>query len=244
MIHPTSKISPHAKIAKDVEIGAFCTIGSGAVLKSGVKLHHHINIDGDTVVDQNTQIFSFAQIGSSKQAIKIGTGCTIREFANIGIGDNADPETIVIGDECYIMGYADIKSGVVLKNNCIITNSVLLGEKSRYEERVIIGAKASVAPECIIGEGTMVGGVSHVAGNIPPFCLVEGHPAAEIKGLNLVGMRRNFKDRKSISYVKKAFMSLRKQNFDQKKAQKMLSLSKDEYEKKFIDFIASYNVHQ
>lgn len=240
MIHPTSNIHPDAKLGDNVEIGAFCSVGKSVTLGDGVKLEHHIELDGDLSIGKNTHIYSFAKIGNGPISIDIGKDCHIREFATVGI--NSADNSISIADRCYIMGYADIRSGVTIEQECIITNNVLLDEGSKCETKVIMGAKATLAKKCTIGTGSMIGGASAVQHSIPPFCLVEGYPKAKLRGLNLIGMRRGFDDKESISHVKRAFMTLRKVNFSQKVASDLLLQTKDAKAFQFIEFVSVHSI--
>jgi len=241
MIHPTAQIAKGATIATNVQIGPFCHISEGVTLKSGVILEPHVILKSAVTVGKNSHLYAFAQVGNGKTTVSIGNDCTIREFSTIGILPD-DDEPITISSNCYIMGYVEIRSGVEIQTGCIITNNVLLDRHSKCQEGVIVAAKASVAENCTIGRGVMVGGVSAVQGDIPPYCLVEGHPHAYIRGLNLIGMRRNFENRESITQVKKAFMRLKKKSFSSLEASRMLPATKDIHAKRFIAFIATHTV--
>jgi len=52
----------------------------------------------------------------------------------------------------------------------------------------------------------MVAGASAVSQDIPPFCLAEGN-RAKLRGLNLVGLRRNFGN-EVVDEIKSAFKKL------------------------------------
>jgi len=241
MIHPTAVIEEGAQIAQDVMIGPYCKISKGAILESGVILEAHVTVKALVTLRDNCHLFAFSRIGNGTSHITIGEACHIREFTHIATEEGAT-ESVTIGDRCYIMAYADIRANVIIENDCIITNNVLLSQGSRCQTKVILGAKASVAEYCTIGTGSMIGGVSTVTQNIPPYCLVEGHPDATIRGLNLVGMRRGFEDRKSIRHVKHVFMQLKKVNFNQDKASALLLDIDDPHAHTFVRFVSLHNI--
>ena len=241
MIHPTAQIAQGAQIADDVQIGPFCRISKDAILKSGVILEPHVTLKGRVTLGEQTHLHAFVEIGNGTATITIQERCTVREFTKIGTHP-ADDKTIHISSGCFIMGYVEIRSGVEVGQNCIITNSVLLSKDSRCEEKVIVGAKASLDEQCVIGRGTMVGGASAVKNDIPPYCLVEGYPHAAIRGLNLVGMRRNFEDRESITEVKRVFMHLKKKHFSSSEATQILSKTRDKYAELFVSFVATHSI--
>ena len=241
MIHPTAVIEKGAQIDHGVRIGPYCRVSKGVHLSRGVILESHVVIEAHVTIKKNSHLFSFVHIGNGKSHITIGEFCYIREFAQIAT-DDADSGSVSIGDHCYIMAYAHIHTDVSIAEACIVTNNVILSQGSRCQTRVIIGAKATVAKKCTIGAGSMIGGVSAVQHDIPPFCLVEGHPRATIRGLNLVGMRRNFKDRKSITAMKHAFVHLKKVHFCTKEASKLLDTLEDAYAKQFVAFISTHTI--
>jgi UDP-N-acetylglucosamine acyltransferase len=241
MIHPTATIQPGAEIAEDVEIGPYCTVSSGVTLQKGVVLEPHVAIKGEVTIGEGTHLFSFVQIGNGSTIVTIGQQCYIREFTQIGTEVKATG-SVHIKDACYIMAYARVQSDVAIEKGCTITNNVLLSQGSRCQSYVIIGAKATVDANCTIGTGSMIGGVSAVKHDIPPYCLIEGHPVATIRGLNLVGMRRRFEDRKSISEVKKVFIALRKDRFSQESATALLAKIEDTHAQTFVRFVAAHSI--
>ena len=241
MIHPSAQIAQGAKIADNVQIGPFCRVAEDVILQSGVILEPHVTLENGVTIGAHSHLYAFVHIGNSKATVTIGEACTIREFTKIGTL-STDDQPIVVSADCYIMGYVEIRSGTEVQKGCIITNNVLLGRNSQCQEGVIIGAKATIAKNCTLGRGVMVGGASAVQGDIPPYCLAEGYPHATIRGLNLIGMRRNFKDRGSITQVKKSFMYLKKKGFSPLEASQMLPEAKDTHAKRFIAFIAAHKV--
>ncbi len=241
MIHPTAQIAEGAKIADNVQIGPFCRISKDVVLKSGVILEPHVTLEGNITLEEQTHLYAFVEIGNGTTAVMIEEGCTVREFAKIGTHPD-DKQIIHLSSGCYIMGYVEIRSGVEVGSDCIITNSVLLDQYSTCEKKVVIGAKASLAKHCSIGRGAMIGGVSAIHSDIPPYCLAEGYPHAVIRGLNLVGMRRNFGNRESITEVKKVFMRLKKKGFSSLEAVQLLSETRDRHAQQFVSFIATHSV--
>lgn len=242
MIHPTAQIAQGAKIADGVQIGPFCQVADGVTLESAVILEAHVTLEAGVHLEKHTHLYPFVHLGNSHNSVMIHEGCTIREFTEIGTHvEDRDP--IIIHPHCYIMAYVTMRSGVQIHEYCIITNNVYLGENCTCQSRVIVAAKAHIAKNCTLGAGSMIGGVSAVTHDIPPYCLVEGSPRATIRGLNLIGMRRNFEDRRSISHVKRAFMQLKKSHVPSLEAKQMLPTAEDAYAKQFLAFVATHKVY-
>ncbi|HBY81802.1 MAG TPA: acyl-[acyl-carrier-protein]--UDP-N-acetylglucosamine O-acyltransferase, partial [Cyanobacteria bacterium UBA11148] len=58
-----------------------------------------------------------------------------------------------------------------------------------------------------IGRLAMVGGMSRIDRDVPPYMLVEGNPA-RVRSLNLVGLKRAGMSADQIGQLKKAFRTL------------------------------------
>jgi len=242
MIHPTATIESGAQIAQGVEIGPYCYLSAETKLMSGVTLDSHVEIRGKVSIGEQTHLYPFSRIGDGTvEQITIGSHCHIREFTEIGIGSNT-PLPIHIAEGCYIMAHTHIDAGVTLERDCTITIAATLQQGCTCQERVIVAAKATVGEGCVIGKGSMIAAASTVTHTVPPFSLVEGDPIAEIRGLNLVGMRRAFESRESISHVKHAFMLLKKAGFDTAYASTLLEKTDDIHAKALLAFACQYPI--
>jgi UDP-N-acetylglucosamine acyltransferase len=71
----------------------------------------------------------------------------------------------------------------------IITNAVSLGGDVHIESQARIGGMSGVHQGVRIGRLAMVGGMSRITRDVPPYMLVEGN-AARVRSLNLVGLKR------------------------------------------------------
>lgn len=237
MIHPTAVISSDARIDAGVTIGPFCRVGAGAVLESGVILEAHVILEGPVHLENDVHLFSFVKVGNGNATVHIGNRTHIREFAMVGCQNSSDL-AVRIAQENFIMAYVQLYPGVTLGPNCVLTNTVTLHECSSCEERVIIGGLSTVDAGCAIGTGVMVGGASHLTLDVPPFCLVEGN-TAEVRGLNIIGLRRRFDDRAVVEGVKQCFKQLYR-DFDRDRAAAIAAQTDNPQVRRFAAFIAAH----
>ncbi len=242
-IHKSAIIEDGAKIAPNVTIGPFCFIGRDVELKSGCTLESNIILKGRLIVEENVKIFSFAVIGCENSEIKIGEKTHIREFTQIGTQESKEKNNkkILIGANNFIMGYAQLFSGVELGDFCILTNAVKLYENVKCEERVILGGFSVVEADNTIGTGVMVGGASVINHDIPPFMLVEGNKAT-IKGLNIIGLRRRLENKGDIEEIKAVFKKILGARADKILAQEIADTNPNEFIKRLASFVASSNL--
>ena len=79
-------------------------------------------------------------------------------------------------------------------------NGVQIAGHVSIEDRAVIGGCLGIHQFVHIGYLAMVGGMTRVDRDVPPYCLVEGHPG-RMRGLNKVGLKRQAldKDNKFVS---------------------------------------------
>lgn len=243
MIHSTAIIEEGASIAENVSIGPFCLIGKEVSIASGCTLESNIVLAGKVSIADNVKIFSFAAIGYEDSEIEIGKNTHIREFTQIGTQGSElyEEKKIIIGNDNFIMGYVQLFSGVELGEFCILTNAVKVYENVRCEDRVIIGGISTIEANNTIGTGVMIGGASYVTHDLPPFTLVEGNKA-NIKGLNVVGLRRRLDNTGQIDEIKAIFKKVLGEKIDKELAKKIAESHENEYIKRFVSFIAQSNI--
>ena len=71
-----------------------------------------------------------------------------------------------------------------------MSNSVQVAGHVKVEDNAIIGGCLGIHQFVHIGYLAMIGGMTRVDRDVPPFCLAEGHPG-RLRGLNRVGIKRS-----------------------------------------------------
>ena len=178
-IHPTAIVEDGAQLGADVEIGPMAHIGPDVRLGDGVRVAQGAIVD-------------------------VGERTVIREFATVHLG-TADGEKTVIGSDCLFMCYCHAAHGVILGNHCICSNSVQLAGDVHLEDYAIIGGCSASHQFCTVGCHAMVGGMTKIRQDVPPYMLcdmVEG--AMKVIGVNVVGLTRRGFRREAIQALKEA----------------------------------------
>jgi UDP-N-acetylglucosamine acyltransferase len=196
-IHETAIIHKKAKIGKGVKIGPFTVIGEHVIIGDNTEIGSHVCLNWIEIAS-DCKISQGVISGGSPQAlkykdcpsyIKIGSNNIIREFVTIHRSMMENNATVV-GDGNYIMAYAHIAHDCKIGNETIITSYTGLSGHVIVEDKAVIGGAAGIHQFVRIGRLSMIGGMSRVVKDVPPYFLVEGNPA-EPRGLNVVGLRRN-----------------------------------------------------
>ena len=233
MIHKSSVIDKNAIISETVKIGPFCYVGPNVELSSGVELISNVHIEGNTKIGKKTKIFPFASLGTQPQDLKfkneknsltIGEKNIIREYVTINPGTEGGGSKTIIGDECLLMISSHIAHDCIIGNNVIIANNVPLGGHVKIEDSVVIGGNSAVQQFTRIGRLAMIGGMTGVLKDVPPFGLSIGNRNF-LQGLNLIGLRRKKYDNKKIIGLDKAY----KEIFSSKNLHENLSKINGEY---------------
>ena len=92
-------------------------------------------------------------------------------------------------------------------NNVVIANNVPLGGHVTVEDSAIIGGNSAVQQFTRIGRLAMVGGMTGVLKDVIPFGLSFGN-RNYLKGLNLIGLRRNKYENKKIMELDEAYKKI------------------------------------
>ena len=246
MIHNSSVIDKRAKIGKDVKIGPFCYVGQDVQLNEGVELISNVHIEGNTKIGKGTRIFPFASIGTPPQdkkykgeenSLEIGEDNIIREYVTVNPGTKGGGEKTIIGNNCLLMISSHVAHDCHIGNNVVIANNVPLGGHVTIEDCAVIGGNSAVQQFTRIGRLAMIGGMTGVLKDVIPFGLSFGN-RNYLRGINLIGLKRNKYDNKKIMELSQAFKKI----FSSKNLHENLSKINGEYKendlvKEVINFI-------
>ncbi|MBI5417957.1 acyl-ACP--UDP-N-acetylglucosamine O-acyltransferase [Candidatus Poribacteria bacterium] len=197
-IHPAAIVHPKAKLGENVEISPFVIIGENVTIGNNTKIGAHACIEGWTSIGDNCEIFMGTIIGIAPQDIsykgqqsfvRIGNNNVIREYVTIHRSKYENGET-KIGDNNYIMATVHIAHDCKIGNKIIIVNASAITGHVIIEDRAFISGMAGIHQFVRIGEMAMIGGMSKVTQDVPPYVTVDGYPAVP-HGLNTVALKRN-----------------------------------------------------
>ena len=196
-IHPTAIIDPKAELASDVEVGPYSIIGPNVKIGSGTTVGPHCILDGYTTMGSHNRIFAGAIVGSIPQDLKYKGGKTyleigdeniIREYVTLNPGTDEGTKT-VLGNKNELMAYVHVAHDCIIGNGVIIANAGTLAGYVTVEDKAVVGGLSAVHQFVRIGTFSIVGGCSKIVQDVPPYSMVDGHPA-KLYTINSVGLRR------------------------------------------------------
>ena len=197
-IHPSASIHPNAQLDDGVIVGQGAIIGPEVIIGSGTSVGPNSVVDGKTTLGKNNKIFPNVFLGLEPQDLKykganteliIGNDNTFRECVTINKATNKGERTI-IGNNNLMMAYSHIGHNCEIGNNIVLSNSVQVAGHVIIEDCAIVGGCLGIHQFVHIGYLSMIGGMTRVTRDVPPFCLAEGSPA-RLRGLNKVGIKRS-----------------------------------------------------
>lgn len=197
-IHRTAVVSSTAKISQGVEIGPFCVVGSGVKLGKNTRLVSHITIK-ETEIGNDCVVYPFTSIGlapqdtkysNEKTGVKIGDNNIIRENITIHRASVGGDGLTEIGSGNFIMAYSHIAHDCKIGDNTIMANATTFGGHVEVEDFAVIGGLVAVHQFVRIGTYSMIGGVSGVSMDIPPYTIASGN-RVKLYGLNTTGLKRH-----------------------------------------------------
>ena len=215
VIHPTAIVSPLAKLGVNVRVGPYSLIGPHVEMGDECVVHSNVIIEGSTKMGRGNEFFAFCVIGGKTQDLKylgeptyleVGDHNVFREGVTIHRGTTAEVATR-IGSHNYFLCQAHVAHDCQLGNHIIMSNNATLGGHITVDDYAILGGLCAVHQFNRIGRHAMIGGLSKVQQDVPPFMVIDGNPAAT-RGLNLIGLQRRGFSEEDLRALKSAYKKL------------------------------------
>jgi len=211
-IHPTAVVEPGAQLGDDVVLGAYAYVGPKVVLGAGTVLHHHASVEGRTTIGAQCEIFPFTCIGTKTHDLKytggepgltIGARNVFREYVSVHGATKAE-EFTVIGDDNVLLAYSHVAHDCRVGHHLVMSSQSALAGHVIVEDQVNIGWGVGVHQFCRIGAHVMLGAMSKVVQDVPPFLIADGNPAIA-RSINKVGLERSGFTPERLESAKQAF---------------------------------------
>ncbi len=246
-IHPTAIVHPGVELDSGVEVGPYTTIAEGVRIGKNTRIGPHVVIDKWVEIGISCDIFQFSSIGAPPQDLQykgektetiIGDNNVVREFVTIHRATTKENRKTTIGNNNLFMAYVHIAHDCEIGNDVIMANAATLAGHVILEDHAIVGGLVAIHQFVRIGTYCLIGGMSAVNKDIPPYVLAVGNRAT-LFGLNKVGLKRQGFSRNEINEMKKAYNILFRSSTSLSDSVKRLEveLPDSAYAGSFIDFI-------
>jgi len=192
-------IHPKAEIDDDVEIGPFCVIGPDVRIARGTRLENSVTLMGHVTLGQHNHLYPGVVIGGDPQDLSyrgsdtqvvIGDHNVIRECVTINRGTEKEDGVTTVGHHNFIMACCHVAHDCQLGDRIVMANGTMLGGHVHVHDHASLSGAVAVHHYASIGSYSFVSGLSRVLHDVPPYMLVEGHPARP-RCINVVALKRN-----------------------------------------------------
>ena len=224
-VHPTALVDKDAILETGAWIGPYCIVEGGTRIGPSTVLEANVVVKRGTRLGARCRIWPGVVIGHDPQDMKyhgeesfveIGDDNMLREMVTIHRATGEGAKTM-IGNSNLLMAYVHVGHNCQIGSHTMISNSTGISGHVTIEDKVVIGGFAGVHQFVHIGQMGMVGGLSKVVQDVPPFCIADGRPA-KIHGLNTRGLRRNGVPTEVRNQVGSAFKMLYRSDFNTSQA--------------------------
>src|SRR5262249_11683027 len=195
-IHPTAIVDRTAELGVDVEIGPYAIVEGGVRIGDRTRVLASAFLTGDADIGADCEIHVAAVVGHAPQirrragpggGLVVGARTVIREHVTVHRASQPRTDT-VIGPDSFLMAGCHVAHDCRIGCGATIANGALLAGCVTVGDRVFISGNAVVHQYVRIGDLAMIGGMSRVSKDVPPFMLVAGDSKG--CGVNVVGKRR------------------------------------------------------
>lgn len=212
LIHPTAVIDPRVELAADVQVGPHVVMEGAVRIGAGSVVMAHACVMGDTTLGTGNRIFPGAVIGAPPQDLKfggedvhlvIGDDNVFREHVTIHPGTGKAGAVTRLGSRNLLMVACHVAHDCVVGDDVVLSNNVLLAGHVHVHDGAIMNGASACHHFTTIGRLAYVGGLTRITVDVPPFSIVEGHPA-RVRAANVIGMRRSGMDESDVLGIKRA----------------------------------------
>jgi UDP-N-acetylglucosamine acyltransferase len=200
-VHPTAVISDEAVLPPDVRVGPFAVIEGPVRLGPGCTVGAHAHLRGPLAAGASNDFGTGAVIGGPPQhlgykgeptLVEIGDGNSFREHVTVHrgmpVGAGPGTGTTRIGSRCLFMAGSHVAHDCVVGDDVIFANCAVIGGHVTVGDRAFLSGHSAVHQFCRVGRLALIGGMSASSKDVPPFWTIRN--INDVRGLNMIGMRR------------------------------------------------------
>ncbi|MDD2247174.1 MAG: acyl-ACP--UDP-N-acetylglucosamine O-acyltransferase [Proteiniphilum sp.] len=190
-------VHPEAVLGDNVVVEPFAYVDRNTEIGDGSRVMTHATVLSGARIGKDCTIFPHATISGIPQDLKfkgeettaiIGDNTTIRECATVNRG-TASKGFTKVGNDCLIMAYSHVAHDCVINDSVILGNSTQLAGEVEIDDFAIVSGGTLIHQFSRIGAHVMIQGGSKIPKDIPPYVMVGREPIIFV-GLNVVGLRR------------------------------------------------------
>jgi UDP-N-acetylglucosamine acyltransferase len=215
-IHNTAIVDPQAELADSVVVSPYVIIGPKVKIGPETTIGPHTVIQGPCAIGSHNKIGAFNHLGGPPQhvlyrgeetTLEIGNANETREYVTIHRGTVQGGGKTVVGHFNFIMIGCHIAHDDIVGSAIIMANTAQCAGHVQIFDNAFFGSMCGVHQHARIGRAVMVGALTGVAMDAPPFSMVIGE-RAKFVSLNKLGMKRLGLKDETVDAIKQAYRIL------------------------------------
>lgn len=212
MISPLAHVDPSAKLGKNVIIHPFAYIDQNVEIGDGCEIMPYTSIIRGTRMGCNNKVYQGTIIGADPQDFRwkgevtycyIGDNTVIREHVIINRGIYGTGGTS-IGSNCFVMAESHIGHDTVIKDKCVVGNSVMIAGDVKVDECTILSSGSILHEKSNVGRWVLIKAGCRINGNVPPYTIFAHNPVSYF-GVNAMLMRKHDYSEETIDDIAKCY---------------------------------------
>jgi len=173
-------------------------VGERCYLGRGTRLGPHAVVEPFTTIGRDCHLHAGAVVGGIPQDLKfagaesycvLGDRNIVREHVTINRA-TGEGDVTRIGHDNLLMAGVHVAHDCTIGNGCVLANGVNVAGHVQIEDHVIIGGMTGLHQFIRVGTMAMVGAMSRLPQDVPPYMVTEGNPPV-VYAPNVVGLRRH-----------------------------------------------------
>jgi UDP-N-acetylglucosamine acyltransferase len=214
-IHPTAIVSPDAQLGEDVTVGPHAMIDGGVQVGDNCMIDALVRICEHTTLGSGNHVHQGAVLGDLPQDARfagevsyltVGDNNQIREYVTFHRA-SGEGETTEVGSDGLFMAYSHIGHNARVGSGILMANYSGVSGHCVIEDYANISGFVGIHQYLTVGTMAMIGGMSRVVTDVPPYCMAQGIPS-KLYGLNTIGLRRRGVSEASRRALKQAYRIL------------------------------------
>ncbi len=198
-IAQTAMVDKTAQLGRDVVIGPGCVIGAGVRIGDGCRFQANVIVEPGVEMGRNNRFHAHCVIGDLPQILgcehadtqlQIGDDNVFREQVTIHRGSPHGSGKTIIGHQNYFMVGSHLGHDCEVENQVVVSNYTQLSGHVKLERNVWLSAMIGIHQFVTVGRYAYIAGLSAVTHDVPPFVRIAGSYPCEVRGLNVIGLRR------------------------------------------------------
>jgi UDP-N-acetylglucosamine acyltransferase len=199
LVADTAWVDPSARLEDGAEIGPFCIVGPGTSIGRDTRLAGHVCIHAGTILGASNIIHPFCVLGAEPPArrdqpspeppLVVRDHNTFHEGVIISRGLSTTAGPTRIGSHNLFAAGAQVGPSSFVADHAVISSAALLGPSVHVLSHAMLSPAVIVHHDVTIGEQSFVGPQSRILHDVPPFMLVDGHPA-RVRSINITRLKR------------------------------------------------------